>query len=119
LSPVLTLAKPAGLDELLEQRLPLTGPWMAKAAVNVTALIGGTVAGAGCIDDMYLLWHGAMDRLFNRVGSVDVGHVPARVRLRACPAVGRGRRSGAGWARHAAAHDEGRRRPFAQCVSLD
>jgi hypothetical protein len=67
LTPVLTLAEPAGLHELLEQRLTLTGPGTAKAAVKVTALIGGMVAGADCIDDMDLLRHGATDRLFNGV----------------------------------------------------
>jgi hypothetical protein len=52
LAPVLTLAERAGLHELLDQRLTLTGPGTANAPAKVTALIGGMVAGRDCIDDM-------------------------------------------------------------------
>lgn len=67
LAPVLTLAERAGLHELLAQHLTLTGPGTANASLKVTALVGGMVAGADCIDDMDLLRHGAMDRLFGGV----------------------------------------------------
>jgi hypothetical protein len=64
LAPVLTLAARAGLHELVAQRLTLAGPGTANGALKVTALVAGMVAGADCIDDMDLLRHGGMDRLF-------------------------------------------------------
>ena len=64
LAPVLALAERAGLRELVEQRLTLSGPGTANASLKVTSLVAGMVAGADSIDDMDLLRHGAMDRLF-------------------------------------------------------
>ena len=50
------------------------------------------VAGADSIDDMALLRHGGMGRLFTaRVRALDAGLVPARVHLRARPPARRGR----------------------------
>lgn len=67
LAPVLTLAGRAGLHELVAQRLTLAGPGTANAPSKVTALVAGMVAGADSIDDMDLLRHGGMDRLFDGV----------------------------------------------------
>ena len=39
----------------------------ANAAVKVPALVAGMVAGADCIEDMDLLRHGGMNRLFGGV----------------------------------------------------
>jgi Transposase DDE domain group 1 len=61
LAPVLALAEQAGLSELLVEQLTVPSP---NAPVKVTALVGGMLAGADSIDDMDLLRHGAMDRLF-------------------------------------------------------
>jgi hypothetical protein len=61
LAPVLALAECAGLSQLLAERLTVASP---NAALKVTALVAGMVAGADSIDDMDLLRHGAMDRLF-------------------------------------------------------
>jgi Transposase DDE domain group 1 len=61
LAPVLALADRAGLSELLAERLTVASP---NAPVKVTALVAGMVAGADSIDDMDLLRHGAMDRVF-------------------------------------------------------
>jgi hypothetical protein len=36
----------------------------ANAGLKVTSLVAGMVAGADCIDDMALLRHGGMDRVF-------------------------------------------------------
>ena len=67
LAPVLSLAERAGLHELLDQRLTMCGPGTANAALKVTALVAGMVVGADSIDDMDVLRHGAMDRLFGGV----------------------------------------------------
>jgi hypothetical protein len=64
LAPVLALAERAGLSQLLAERVTVASP---NAALKVTALVAGMVAGADSIDDMDLLRHGAMDRLFTGV----------------------------------------------------
>ena len=61
LAPVMALAERAGLTDLLAERLSVASP---NAPVKVTALLAGMVAGADSIEDMDLLRHGAMDRLF-------------------------------------------------------
>src|SRR3954466_16370033 len=61
LAPVLAMAEQAGLSGL--PRGKLTGP-PPHPPVKVTALLAGMLAGADSIDDMDLLRHGAMDRLF-------------------------------------------------------
>ena len=67
LAPILRLAERAGLHELVRQQLTLTGPGTANASLKVTSLVAGMVAGADSIDDMDLLRHGGMDRLFGGV----------------------------------------------------
>jgi len=64
LAPVLALAERAGLSELLAEHVSVPSP---NAPAKVTALLAGMVAGADSIDDMDLLRHGAMDRLFTGV----------------------------------------------------
>ena len=50
------------------------------------------VAGADSIEDMNLLRHGGMGRLFTgRLRAVDAGVVPAQLRVRACASARRGR----------------------------
>ncbi len=61
LAPVLALAEQAGLSGLLAERLTVPSP---NAPLKVSALVAGMVAGADSIDDMDVLRHGAMDRLF-------------------------------------------------------
>src|SRR3954467_15486207 len=61
LAPVLAMAEQAGLSELLVEQLTVPSP---NAPVKVTALLAAMLAGADSIDDMDLLRHGAMDRLF-------------------------------------------------------
>ncbi len=64
LVPALLLAETAGLHELLDQRLSVESPNpVAKAA----CVIGGMLAGADSIDDLDLLRHGAMGKLFGGV----------------------------------------------------
>src|SRR5215213_4077019 len=67
LAPVLALATRCELAELLTHRLRIAARGGANATAKILALIAGMVAGADCIDDMDLLRHGGMDRLFTDV----------------------------------------------------
>ncbi len=67
LAPVLALAERCGLHRLVTDTLTVSGPGAANAAVKVPALVAGMVAGADSIDDMDLLRHGGMGRLFGGV----------------------------------------------------
>jgi hypothetical protein len=64
LVPVLRLAEAAGLHDQLDQRLTVAS---LNAAVKVTSVVGGMLAGADSIDDLDLLRHGGMPRLFTGV----------------------------------------------------
>ena len=67
LAPVLQLAQRAGLHDLVDAHVQLNTPGGANAHLKVPALIAGMVAGADSIDDMALLRHGAMRRLFTGI----------------------------------------------------
>jgi hypothetical protein len=64
LAPVVALAQDCRLGELVADKLTLKTAGGVNAALKVPALIAGMVAGADSIDDMDLLRHGGMDRLF-------------------------------------------------------
>ena len=64
LVPVMALAQRCGLATLLASRLKIAAKGGANAAVKVLALVAGMVCGADSIDDMDLLRHGGMGRLF-------------------------------------------------------
>lgn len=64
LVPVLTLAQSAGLQELAQTHLSVPTDKGANAGLKVTSLVAGMVAGADSIDDMALLRHGGMGRVF-------------------------------------------------------
>src|SRR5918996_726115 len=64
LVPVLALARSAGLQELARQHLTVPSDKGANAGLKVTSLVAGMVAGADSIDDMALLRHGGMGRVF-------------------------------------------------------
>ncbi|QSR31328.1 IS1380 family transposase [Nocardioides sp. S5] len=66
LVPVLALAESAGLRDLADQHLTVPGDKGANAGLKVASLVGGMVAGADSIDDMALLRHGGMGRVFAR-----------------------------------------------------
>lgn len=63
---MLRLARPAGLDELAQSRLSVPTDKGANAGGKVMALVAGMLAGADSIDDMNVLRHGGMGRLFDR-----------------------------------------------------
>lgn len=66
LVPVVSLARSAGLGELAQQHLTVPTDKGANAGLKVASLVAGMVAGADSIDDMALLRHGAMGRIFAR-----------------------------------------------------
>jgi hypothetical protein len=66
LVPVLALAERAGLRDLADEHLSVPTDKGANAGLKVASLVGGMVAGADSIDDMALLRHGGMGRIFAR-----------------------------------------------------
>ena len=66
LVPVLALADDAGLASLAGEHLSVPGDKGANAGLKVASLVSGMVAGADSIDDMALLRHGGMGRVFAR-----------------------------------------------------
>lgn len=66
LVPVLALAESAGLRDLADQHLSVPTDKGANAGLKVASLVAGMVAGADSIDDMALLRHGGMGRVFAR-----------------------------------------------------
>jgi hypothetical protein len=66
LVPLLLLAEQAGLAALADERLSVPSDKGANAGAKVAALVAGMVAGADSIDDMALLRHGGMCRVFDR-----------------------------------------------------
>src|ERR671928_522104 len=67
LAPLLSLAERAGLQRLAAEHVRIDKPGGRFAEVKVPALVAGMVAGADSIDDMDLLRHGGMGRLFGGV----------------------------------------------------
>jgi len=61
LVPVMRLAETAGLHDLLDERLSVDSP---NPTVKTSSIVAGMLAGADSIDDLDLLRHGAMGKLF-------------------------------------------------------
>src|SRR5687767_8943515 len=66
LVPVLKLADRAGLRRLADQHLSVPTDKGSNAGLKVASLVAGMVAGADSIDDMAVLRHGGMGRIFTR-----------------------------------------------------
>jgi hypothetical protein len=64
---VLRLAERAGFGRLVAEHVRIDEPGGVNAQVKIPSLVAGMVAGADSIDDMALLRHGGMDRLFTGV----------------------------------------------------
>ena len=64
LVPALRLAESAGFYDLLDKHL---GVGNANATAKTTSVVGGMLAGADSIDDLDLLRHGGMGRLFGGI----------------------------------------------------
>ena len=67
LVPIMRLAQNAGLAALSQQWLSVPTDKGANAGAKVSSLVAGMVAGADSIDDLAVLRHGAMGKLFNRI----------------------------------------------------
>jgi len=67
LAPTMALARRAGLADLVAETLTLKAEGGANAHLKVPALVAGMVAGADSIEDMDLLRHGGMGRLFTGI----------------------------------------------------
>jgi Transposase DDE domain group 1 len=67
LTPVLALAARCGLAALVADRVHIAAKGGVNAAAKIMALVAGMVAGADSINDMDLLRHGGMGRLFTDV----------------------------------------------------
>ena len=61
---MLGLADRVGLGRLVDERLTVPTDKGAHAGSKIAALVAGMVAGADSIEDMGLLRHGGMTRLF-------------------------------------------------------
>ena len=64
LAPVLQLAERAGLPSLVATHVKIDKPGGVNAPLKIGSLVAGMVAGADSIEDLDLLRHGAMKRLF-------------------------------------------------------
>ena len=67
LVPVMALAQRAGLASLVAAHVRPGGPCGVNAQLKIPCLVAGMAAGAGSIDDMDLLRHGAMSGLFGGI----------------------------------------------------
>ncbi len=64
LVPAMLLAESAGLHDLLAEQVSVASP---NAAVKAASVVGGMLAGADSIDDLDVLRHGGMERVFTGV----------------------------------------------------
>ncbi len=64
LVPILALARRASLARLADQHLSVPTDKGANAGLKVASLVAGMVAGADSIEDMVLLRHGGMGKVF-------------------------------------------------------
>ncbi|MFD8500691.1 IS1380 family transposase, partial [Amycolatopsis sp. NPDC059657] len=67
LVPVMRLAENIGLGELIDERVDLGIPVGANSDAKALSVVAGMVIGADSIDDLDVIRHGAMRRLFDRV----------------------------------------------------
>ena len=67
LVPVMGLAAKAGLEHLADRLLSVPTDKGAHAGAKVASLVAGMVAGADSIDDLAMLRHGGMTKVFTRI----------------------------------------------------
>jgi hypothetical protein len=67
LVPVMRLAQDCDLAGLVAEHLAVTAPVGANAHLKIPGIVAGMIAGADSIDDLDVLRHGAMSRLFTGV----------------------------------------------------
>ena len=78
LAPTMALAQRAGLADLVSSTLTLKAVGGVNAHLKVPALVAGMVAGADSIDDMDLLRHGGMGRLFTGIRAPSTSTTPSK-----------------------------------------
>src|SRR3954451_11329133 len=64
LVPLMALARKAALRELADERMSVPSDKGANAGLKLSSLVAGMAAGADSIDDMALLRHGGMGKVF-------------------------------------------------------
>ena len=71
LVPVMALAERAGMSELVAEKVEITNAPIPSTGANpagkVAAIVAGMAAGADSIDDLDVIRHGGMKRLFGGV----------------------------------------------------
>jgi hypothetical protein len=67
LVPVLALADRCGLSALLAEHVKIAAKGGVNAAAKILAIVAGMICGADSIEDMDLLRHGGMPRLFTGI----------------------------------------------------
>jgi Transposase DDE domain group 1 len=67
LVPAVALAQRVGIGALVDDLVTVPGPAGANAGAKVVSLVAGMTAGADSIDDLDVLRHGAMARIFTGV----------------------------------------------------
>ena len=65
LPAVMALAEQAGLHELVDQHVTVLGTAGSNAAIKVSGLLAGMIAGADSISDLDVLRHGGMGLMFD------------------------------------------------------
>jgi hypothetical protein len=66
LVPMMKLAQRAGLRELADEHLSVPGDKGANAGLKLSSVVAGMIAGADSFNDLALLRHGAMGKVFDR-----------------------------------------------------
>ena len=89
--PAVSLAQAAGLQALGDEHMSVPTDKGAHEGLKITSLVTGMVAGADSINDMSVLRHGGIKKLFTHLCPLHAGIVPAQVHLRPCPRTRRGR----------------------------
>ncbi|OLT14911.1 IS1380 family transposase [Serinicoccus sp. CUA-874] len=64
LVPVMALAEQAGLADLVAEHVTVAGSAGANAELKIGSLVAGMIAGADSFEDMEVVRHGGMDKLF-------------------------------------------------------
>jgi hypothetical protein len=67
LVPVMRLAEQIGMRDMVDRQMRIPGSTGANAGAKVCSIVAGMAAGADSIDDLGLLRHGAMSRLFTGI----------------------------------------------------
>src|SRR5688572_28888830 len=67
LVPVMRLAEQIGMRDMVDRQMRIPGSTGANAGAKVCSIVAGMAAGADSIDDLGVLRHGAMPRLFTGI----------------------------------------------------